>query len=192
MLASLSATAASDDDRCELEGCTRPRWKEGTRVHNYCCQDHARQGESQLLTPRSKVDAFLNQFPNLKVVKLEENDEAKQNGGTLYARFKAKALTMPKDQRKTLLAFHGTAEQNIDSICKNGYDSSKRSGQAYGPGEYFATTPDISLQYCRGGKKMLLNELLLGVAGTDHTQHGTIVVMKDPVHDLPRFVITLA
>ena len=27
----------------------------------------------------------------------------------------------------------------------------------------------------KGGKKMLLNELLLGQQGTHHTQHGTIV-----------------
>lgn len=160
-------------------------------VHNYCCRDHATQGESQLLTPRSKVDAFLRQFPQLNVVKLEENDQAKP-GGTLYERYKAKALSMPKDQRKTCLAFHGTPEQNIPSICKNGYDPTKRSGQAYGPGEYFAATPDISLSYCRSGKKMLLNELLLGVAGRDHTQSGNIIVMKDPVHDLPRYVITFS
>ena len=186
-----SATAASEDDRCELEGCTRPKRREGTRVHSYCCLDHARQGDSQLLTPRSKVDAFLSQFPNLKVVKLEENDDAKP-GGSLYERFKAKALTMSKDKRKTCLAFHGTAEGNIPSICKNGYDPSRRSGQSYGAGEYFATTPDVSMGYCKSGKKMLLNELLLGVAGVDHTQHSNIIVMKDPVHDLPRFVITFS
>ena len=185
------AVATSDDDRCELESCTRPKKRKGTKVYNYCCRDHATQGESQLLTPRSKVDAFLSQFSQLNVVKLEENDRAKP-GGTLYERFKAKALSMPKDQRKTCLAFHGTPEQNIPSICKNGYDPTKRSGQAYGPGEYFAATPDISLGYCRSGKKMLLNELLLGVAGKDHTQSGSIIVMKDPVHDLPRYVITFS
>ena len=120
---------------------------------------------------------------------MEENDHAKP-GGQLFKTFRDKMMSLPKDQRKTCLAFHGTPSNNITSICTNGYDSSRRCGQACGPGEYFATTPDISLGYCRGGKKMLLNELLLGKTGTHHTKHGNIIVMKDPVHDLPRFVIT--
>ena len=132
---------------------------------------------------------WLKQFTNLKVVSLDENDHAKP-GGTLFKNFKEKMMSLPKDQRKTCLAFHGTSSNNIQSICQNGYDKSKRSGQSYGEGEYFATTPDISLGYCRGGKKMLINELLLGQPNTHHTQHGNIIVMKDPTHDLPRFVLT--
>ncbi len=122
------------------------------------------------------------------MVDRKENDAAKP-GGELFRRYKAKWQSLPQDQRKTCLAFHGTAESNVDSICKNGYDKSKRAGQAYGPGEYFAKSPGISLGYCRG-KKIILNELLLGQAGTHHTQSGDIIVMKDPAHDLPRFVIT--
>ena len=37
---------------------------------------------------------------------------------------------------------------------------------------------------------MLLTELLLGQQGTHHTRDGDIIVMKDPAHDLPRFIIT--
>lgn len=37
---------------------------------------------------------------------------------------------------------------------------------------------------------MLVNELLLGTPNQHHTQSGNIIVMKDPAHDLPRFVIT--
>ena len=143
-----------------------------------------------MLTSFSEVQKFLNGFTNLKVASIDENPEAKP-GGTLFESFKSKMLSLPKNQRKTQLAFHGTAESNISSICKKGYDPGLRSGQAYGAGEYFATTPDIPLSYCKGGKKMLLNELLLGQAGTHHTQHGNIIVMKDPAHDLPRFIITL-
>ena len=144
---------------------------------------------AKILTPRSDVDKYLLKFSNLKVVKIEENSHAKP-GGALFAKFKNKYLKLPKHQRTTQLAFHGTAEANIQSICSNGFDPSRRSGQAYGPGEYFAVNPNIPLGYCKGGKKLLLNELLLGQQGTHHTRHGDIVVMKDPAHDLPRFVIT--
>ena len=144
---------------------------------------------ARALTSHSEVQKFLSKFSNLTVVSLDENTHAKP-GGQLFNRFKNAFNSLPKDQRKTCLAFHGTSEGNIQSICSNGYDPKLRSGQAYGPGEYFATKPDIPKSYCRGGRKMLLNELLLGKAGTHHTQHGDIVVMKNPDHDLPRYVIT--
>ena len=144
---------------------------------------------AKILKPRSKVDKYLQQFSNLKVIKIEENAHAKP-GGSLHNKFKDKYWKLPKHQRTTQLAFHGTAEANIQSICTNGFDPSRRSGQAYGTGEYFAVSPNIPLGYCKGGKKMLLAELLLGQQGTHHTRHGDIVVMKDPAHDLPRFIIT--
>lgn len=120
---------------------------------------------------------------------MTENVHAKP-GGALFNKFKSTMMSLPQGQRQTCLAFHGTAESSISSICQNGYDPKRRSGQAYGTGEYFATSPTIPLGYCKGGKKMLLNELLLGQNGTHHTKHGDIVVMKNPSHDLPRFVIT--
>ena len=90
-----------------------------------------------------------------------------------------------RSKEYTILAFHGTAEVNIQSICNNGYDPSRRKGQALGPGEYFAVSPNTPLGYCSGGKKILLNELLLVQHGTHHTRQGDIVVMKNPAHDLP-------
>ena len=126
------------------------------------------------------------------MVSIEENVNAKPPSGKLFKRFKQAYDQIPKDQRKTCLAFHGTGEDKIDSICVNGYDSSRRGtsyGQAYGAGEYFATNPSTSLGYCKG-KKMILNELLLGQNGVHHTKSGDIIVMKYPDHDLPRFVIT--
>ena len=135
------------------------------------------------------MDKFLQQFSNLKVVKIEENTHAKP-GGALHNKFKNKYWKLPKHQRTTQLAFHGTPEANIQSICANGFDPTRRSGQAYGPGEYFAVTPDIPMRYCGSGKKLLLIELLLGQQGKHHTTHNEIVVMKDPAHDLPRFIVT--
>ena len=37
------ATADKPEDQCEMEGCGRPKLKEGTRVHDYCCRSHADQ-----------------------------------------------------------------------------------------------------------------------------------------------------
>ena len=127
---------------------------------------------ANILTSKDKVTKWLNTFSNLKAASVDENNHAKPPGGALFKKFKDKMMSLPKNQRKTCLAFHGTSPSSIQSICQNGYDPSRRSGQSYGPGEYFATTPDISLAYCRGGKKMLVNELLLGQSGTHHTQHG--------------------
>ncbi len=136
-----------------------------------------------------EVQKFLQKFPILKVASMIENVHAKP-GGALFNTFRSAMMSLPTGQRNTCLAFHGTPESNIDSICTTGYDQKKRSGQAHGPGEYFATSPNTPLAYCKGGKKLLLNELLLGQNGTHHTTHGDIVVMKNPAHDLPRFVIT--
>ncbi|KAI6646716.1 FAD-linked sulfhydryl oxidase ALR-like isoform X1 [Oopsacas minuta] len=146
-------------------------------------------GSSAILTDRKEVEKWLKTFPNIIVTDIKENPHA-HPGGALFKLFKEKYKSLAKDNRNTALAFHGTPEANIDSICQNGYNASLRKGQAHGPGEYFATTPDISLSYCRGGKKMMVNELLLGTPGQHHTQNGGIIVMKDPAHDLPRFVIT--
>lgn len=145
---------------------------------------------ARILTDMKAVRKFLDGFSKLKGYTITENQDAKPPGGTLFKRFKQKWDSLPKSQRVTCLAFHGTADKNIKSICQNGYDPKLRRGQAYGAGEYFATTPDIPLGYCKGGKRMLLNELLLGQSGTHHTTHGTVIVMKDPAHDLPRFIVT--
>ena len=148
---------------------------------------------ARLITKEDQVKKWLATFSNLKIIRMEDNIQAKPPNGALYKRFQAKAQSLPSNQRKTCLAFHGSSAQNVTSICQNGYDPKLRGrqhGQAYGTGEYFATTPDISMGYCCSAKKMIVNELLLGQSGVHHTQSGNIIVMKDPDHELPRFIIT--
>lgn len=65
--------------------------------------------------------------------------------------------------------WHGTAEENVISIAVNGFDPSRRAGQVYGSGEYFAKDPEISVSYTQGGSFMFLCKLLLGKADVDHT-----------------------
>lgn len=65
--------------------------------------------------------------------------------------------------------WHGSAEENILSIARYGFDPSRRAGQAYGAGEYFAKDPCVSVSYAKGGSFMFLCKLLLGTQDVDHT-----------------------
>ena len=37
--------ASSPDDQCELEGCNVQKRREGKRLHDYCCIEHAKKDE---------------------------------------------------------------------------------------------------------------------------------------------------
>ena len=87
------------------------------------------------------------------------------------------------------LVYHGTAEANVDIICRNGLDPARRRGQAYGPGEYFAGTPAISLGYCKGGTKMLIFACLMDKTGLTNNI-GNIIVINKVEHQLPLFTIS--
>jgi hypothetical protein len=87
------------------------------------------------------------------------------------------------------LGFHGTAEANIDAICRDGLDPARRAGQACGPGEYFATQMQTSVPYCKGGHKMLVMALLVDETGLTAYRGGFIVVNKVE-HQLPLFTFT--
>ena len=146
------------------------------------------------LKTMEEIQEFIKQFPILSSAKIhaEENPHALP-GGKLFALFQqARSRLLPPHQN-TCLAFHGTDESNVYKIFKNGYDQSLRGsnvGQMHGEGEYFSVNPNTALRYGKG-KGLILNELLLGEAGKDHTRAGDIVVMKNPEHDLPRLFLKL-
>ena len=78
------------------------------------------------------------------------------------------ARTQGKARDKSVrLVFHGTREDNIECICREGLDPTRRgsNGQAHGPGEYFAENPSISVPYCAGGKKMIVFAVLMDKSG---------------------------
>ena len=61
----------------------------------------------------------------------------------------------------TLFAWHGTSsEQAIQSICHNGFDPTRRSGQAYGIGEYFGQSAEVSSGYASSTSRMIVAQLL--------------------------------
>lgn len=88
--------------------------------------------EDVLSRQRAKIRLFLRQKgASLRVEACEPNPYAAP-GTPLYGRFAA-ALRRCADKRVQLV-FHGTAEANIDAICREGLDPKRRAGQAMGPG----------------------------------------------------------
>jgi len=89
-------------------------------------------------------------------------------------------------------AWHGSAEQNVVSIAVNGFDAARRSGQAFGAGEYFAKNPNVSI--CYAGSFMFLCKILLGKPNVDHTwaagpQYYVIKQRESRMQILPMFLL---
>jgi hypothetical protein len=61
---------------------------------------------------------------------------------------------------KGFFAWHGTTESAIGPICDTGFDPKRRSGQAYGPGEYFGVDANVSKGYARDCKRLILTYIL--------------------------------
>lgn len=51
---------------------------------------------------------------------------------------------------RSFCAWHGTLEAALAPICDGGFDTARRAGQAYGPGEYFGQSASVSSGYARG------------------------------------------
>jgi len=78
------------------------------------------------------------------------------------------------------IAYHGTAEQNIESILERGLlvpgkGRGKDVGHAtdtgfWGGGIYLSPNAQTSVGYCRGGKRLLVVSVLMGMAYTVQTR----------------------
>ena len=142
-----------------------------------------------LRAQRNQIRTWLGKnAADLRVRDVKSNPHA-EPGGALYARF-AEAYAQARE-REVRLVWHGTAEANIDTICREGLDPKKRGqhGQAHGAGEYFAETPSISLPYCAGGRRLLVFAVLMDKSGLTKRTGGILVVHKSS-HQLPVFVVT--
>lgn len=95
----------------------------------------------------------------------------------------------------TFFAWHGTSsEAALISICHNGFDPIRRRGQAYGSGEYFGQTAEVSHGYANNTKRMIVAQLL-NVSET--TTHGNFCYVVNNPRDqqqvsfcLPVLVVT--
>lgn len=87
----------------------------------------------------------------------------------LCARFEKRFKEM-RDQGITVspeVAYHGTAEKNVDSILDTGFLLNKlASGTGdrgwYGAGIYFSPNAQVSMGYSRGGKRLIVASVLRG------------------------------
>jgi len=119
----------------------------------------------------------------------------------LAYQFKSRRQKLKDDLNREadrLEGFHGTAPDNVISICSSGFDSGRRCGQVYGAGEYFAKNPHVSVGYCRGGEYMLVCQLTLGKRSScqenrdgDHiwVPENGYYVIKQPDQVLVQYII---
>jgi Poly(ADP-ribose) polymerase catalytic domain len=87
------------------------------------------------------------------------------------------------------IIFHGTCKDNVASILKSGLDPKKRSGQAYGVGEYFSKNPSTSLGYCKGGNQMLVFCVVIPASSTHAHKPDDFVVVSQAQHQVPMAVL---
>eukprot|EP00940_MAST-03C_sp_MAST-3C-sp2_P000307 g307.t1 len=143
-----------------------------------------------LRSHRERIRDFLQEnWKADKAVKVKDIQENPHSlpGQPLYNRF-VEAWQRVADQTVQCV-FHGTPEKNISQICRDGLDPKRRSGQAYGPGEYFSRTATIPLGYVKGGRKLIVFAVLMDNSGLTENLKNLVVINK-PEHQLPLFVVS--
>jgi FtsZ-interacting cell division protein YlmF len=105
----------------------------------------------------------------------------------------------PPDLAKGFFAYHGCPFQAITSICQNGFDPKRRSGQAYGRGEYFGVTASISHGYSqKGGSQQGFSQMIIAYllrCTQNTTKENFCYVVDNPVDweyafNLPVLIVT--
>lgn len=95
---------------------------------------------------------------------------------------------------QVIFAWHGTNYSAIPSICEHGFDPNRRSGQAYGIGEYFGITAVTSSGYARPStlSNVILLAALLQVPETS-VNRGTPFchIVNNPLHWTHTYCIPL-
>ena len=95
-----------------------------------------------------------------------------------------------EDPTEYEFVFHGTAQDNIESIARRGLDPEKRCGQQKGPGEYFSKKPSLAYRYAKESKKLFLFLILKDKSGITY-DGDTVVVVHKVEHQLPLFILHL-
>jgi len=118
---------------------------------------------------RDAIASFLKTHDDLAELKLEYN-EAARPGTVQYDRFR-QAWTAASNKGWRLV-FHRTPARNVDSICKNGLNPKRRTGQTpqtYGKGEYFSFSWRFASTYCKGGEiKLIIFVVLCDETGVSY------------------------
>ena len=148
-------------------------------------------------------------------------------GMPLYERFAA-AFAVEQDalgeddrrrasQMLIRLAVHGTPAVNIESLCRNGFDSDRRVRQRYGPGDYLSSRARTAIKFTDSyndsplgsdGLPLRTTRLVLCAVlvdqssasservtqihddeSTKRTFEGDVIVVRHPTHTLPLAVV---
>ncbi|XP_015780188.1 PREDICTED: uncharacterized protein LOC107358070 [Acropora digitifera] len=148
--------ALDKDDLCFFPLYAEREYKEGSAA-----QMHFRLAESQFYRLVDTTDKY-------RVVKVEYVVNPVLIRRFQNARQKLKNVRGDK-MSYPVLAFHGTKEENIHSICNTGF---RVPGEAnfvhatdtgnYGRGVYFSEYPSYSMAFIRGASRLLLCQVLPG------------------------------
>ena len=116
-----------------------------------------------------------------------------------YKGYEMLSQSLPPDLAKGFFAYHGTANQALGPICESGFDPKRRSGQAYGRGEYFGISAAVSHGYAqRGGARQGFSQMIIAflLRGPQTSTHGTYCYVVDNPTDwkyafcLPVLIVT--
>jgi hypothetical protein len=78
-----------------------------------------------------------------------------------YQGIKILGHSFPPDLSKGFFGYHGTTPQAIVSICENGFDPERRSGQVHGRGEYFGITAVVSHGYTQKSSQLCFRQMII-------------------------------
>jgi len=94
----------------------------------------------------------------IKSIDIVKNEKLEKKFNEKKLEFKERGI-----DDKSLLIFHGTPQENIDSILKNNFNMNKVAhGRAYGRGIYFSEKPEVSMGYTRDMSSLILCMVLPG------------------------------
>ncbi|UJR19686.1 hypothetical protein I4U23_022820 [Adineta vaga] len=121
-------------------------------------QEKKRQGEflpQLFLAARKFVEEYWPLDQSVQPIgRIDENPYLEKQYKSLIRFYKGNEVlghSFPPDLSKGFFAYHGCPFQAIDAISQTGFDPKRRSGQAYGRGEYFGVTALISDSYSQKG-----------------------------------------
>ncbi len=147
--------------RCHVrDGYTIYSGKPNREVDLDCpIESHFRNAEAVVLrmTGAGKGRGFMRyRYMNQEISRIDyvENKALEAKFNAKKAEFKSLGINS-----RELTFFHGTQEQNVESIFRNNFDLSKTRRTLHGYGIYFSEFPDLSLGY---GQGLLLCRVLPG------------------------------
>eukprot|EP01032_Pedospumella_encystans_P008904 gene8904-10522_t len=127
------------------------------------------------------------------IVSIDVNP-ALQSGAPSFQKYLAGATSLGDPDtvmtNNGLFAWHGTKnDASIVSICHNGFNPERRSGQAYGPGEYFGCSADISHGYADKTARMLVCHLLRSPVLA--TRENFCYIVNNPLESTQMFCVAV-